>query len=1235
MDMRCPKCGAAFHVSAEGTASTPPATASGPGARTPATPSSDRARKGTVLGLGAADSDQPPPKKPAHQFEVKPYAEGFSPAPTGAARPAASDADARSRIKQTAYGIGAPASHSVVPLGEDDLEPLGPGTSSPPPPVSEPARTASLGSGDAFGARPSTEGGRSGTAALGSRKGFDAISDLPAPRKNDLDEDADLPALSTRAREVFDPFADDADLPRPAGDADLPRPVNERAERPSQVDDLDLPRPSTGIADLPGRVEDLDLPKPSAGVADLPGRADRLDLPKPSAGAVDLPGNVEDLDLPKPSSGLDLPQPAFGGDLDLPIPSDGPNAPVYSGFDDLDRPPEASRESARPSTELGGMGFGELDLGDAGEDTLEFDDLPDEGEAPPFSELPAPGAGGAVPRAGAQVRLGGDEIEAPKRSYKVAFFLIGLLAVLAAGFALKYTKYGLFGSYAFEQILPSSGSAAKVASTIDEANKLAKSDTYTDTRKALKVLGAYRHDAGLNRRLLAWSLLQESLYQVRFGDDRDSSVRSSGIQSRLERRGNSAPAIHLALAALALRKDELSKASVELMQARAQSANDPYFGLVQGELYLAKRDGDKAAKAFQSAIDKGAGARGYWGLARALMMTGDAAGAAKAVDATLEASPRHVGARIAKGRRLLQAGNVEEARTLAREAAGLAPVGGSRLQGSTDERAQALVLLGDVQDAAGERAKALASYDKAAELDPFNLRATLGAGHVLLLDRRPKDALARFRAVIGADRSAHEHTPVFPGERPLLEQAKLGAIESMIALGDAKDAPPLIQSIVKDHPDDPEIAVWQGRVDQALDRPDVAIQDFQRAIDLAPDQAGGYVGLARLYFHLGRIDEANAVLDRAAKKIRDMSRVHEIRAEIATQAGKPDVAVDEYRKALETSPNDKQLLFQLGRALREAGRLDEASQTLDRVAKIDPTMPGLALERGLIFEARGTPEQAVKMYEHALEEEPDDPDLTIRLAAAKVESGDYDAGEKLLEKVSGTRPNSAEAEFYLGRIDMQKGRDLTALAHFQRATQLDARNARYRLYLAWESLDTNKLSDAIQNANEAVQLDPTMASGYWIRGRVRLRMGAVADALRDLNRALSLDPTLYAAYASIGDCYDQLGKRKEAVAAYETALAHDGEQPTWWYQLSRLQQNVGDLDAAKTSLDKAIALGDQAKEAPGWLASAHLARAQSLLSAGKKGQAIADFQRYLELAPSDAPDRDDVRQQLIKLGVDE
>ncbi|MCA9576123.1 MAG: zinc-ribbon domain-containing protein [Myxococcales bacterium] len=1099
--------------------------------------------------------------------------------------------------------------------------------------------------------------------------------DLPAPRGSaSADAGLDLPAPKSGSGGL------DLDLPAPRAkggglDLDLPAP---RAKGGGGL--LDLPAPRSPNADLPApRAPHADLPAP-AGDLPAPRRPQRKtpfdtfdsdpapgELPRPNVAAAAAMPDFGELDLGAASAGFDSAPPAtaadpggYGmGDLDL-GPPPAPRVPAALNFgvdesapagraqarddmddmDDLDElalPSPRSRGSA-PGAEasVGGLGYGDVDLG--GDDDgagLEFDGLALDEEGFEGESGAARDALIAAARERKRAQQAEPAAEAPpsKRGYKILAGLAVLLVLIAGvGAALSQTKYGLFGIYAIEAYLPEAGDPARVRETIQEAERQAADDTYSGARASLRTLGAYRRTAGLNRELMTRSLLHEALFVVRYGNIGNAASRANSIATRLEQRGNDAPGIELALAANQLRNGAFSAARERAANAAQVNPADPYPELVAGEAALMQDDAAEAAAAFRRALEKSGGARAQWGLARALLAAGDPA-AADAVSATLALSPRHVEARIARARHLAAHDDWEGAVALAREAAGLVPIDGTRLVAPARIRANALTLLGRLHLARGQRSKAREMFEFAIAASPDDVEALVGAGNCLLQEGRARDALTRYQTLLDASIPAEEIPTPPDGARPYMDQAHLGAAQALLAVERPQDARGHLMGLLAEAPEDPEVLLWLGRVALATSGRDEAIERFREVVRLAPERYDGYMALAQLYFDMDRADDAAAVLANASEHVPMTADVRRLRGSSQVRLGNLTQAVEEFEAAIALDEHDLDSRFQLGITLRRLGRLAAADAAFEGVAQRDSSYSGLALERGRVFEDRHMPERAVASYARALEESPDDLDLKLRLGAARAAAGQLDEAETILREVLAERPLSAETLHFLGRVEFARGRLEEASQLFGQAVTNDPSIAVFHAYRGWAALLQNELATASQSADAALAREATLPLALWLRGDLRVRTGRAREGLVDLIAAVTADPDMLDAWASMGHGYDELGDARQAIIAYQRAVEGRPRQGEWWYRLGRLQIDHGDRRAGATSLARATVIGDETTPLPTWLPAAWRTRAEAHRALGERGPAVQSFRRYLDLMPNGAPDRREIERALLDLGA--
>jgi len=133
-------------------------------------------------------------------------------------------------------------------------------------------------------------------------------------------------------------------------------------------------------------------------------------------------------------------------------------------------------------------------------------------------------------------------------------------------------------------------------------------------------------------------------------------------------------------------------------------------------------------------------------------------------------------------------------------------------------------------------------------------------------------------------------------------------------------------------PDAPCIARNLGLAYASLEQWDKAVQAYDKAMALAPDDAELFTDAALAWQRAGRAEEAAAL----------------------------------YRTALRLSPNSRRTHINLGNLLWDMDRLEDATQEFRQALVVDPTSVIAAYNLGLALEAKGLREEAITVWESFL-----------------------------------------------------------------------------------------------------------------------------------------------------------------------------------------------------------------------------------------------------------------------------
>jgi tetratricopeptide (TPR) repeat protein len=1099
-------------------------------------------------------------------------------------------------------------------------------------------------------------------------------ADLPVVRKGGT---ADLPAVRRGGGAPID-----LDLPVVA--ADLPvaavgLPVVAGAGLPVTASSAGLP---VVAANLP--VAAAGLPVPAAS---LPVPAAGLPMPAASLptargfGEIDLPSFAESLptaaeSLPVPAESLPskvapdqhlpaLPsQPSGGfGEFDLPReppaaspPLGKPPQPITDSADfgdlQLEDKPRSGRGSGSTSAVArlptgeaasGGMSFGEVDFGGTSETGpsepaigVDTAGLPAQSAPPPGPPVQAAATAPVSMRPPvARGRVAPASLPPPRKRSGGKYVALGILvAAILGGASMQLTQYGAFGYLAIGDVVHAKDYAAALVSDMASTEKSLSTDTYDDARSAADAALAAHSRTPRVRPMTAYAAVVDFATTVRFGADPARVPRGKELVTQLvQAQAKDVKYLDVAQAAQLAEGGDWGKARPALASAAGRYPGDPIqldIAVLRGDVELAAKDANAALAAFKAVQAPPGDARVHFGLARAYDALGDAANAKKEIEATLAASPMHPGALTLRAR--LKSARVDETQALKDLSTVLD--GPARTKASPVELSNAYAAKAWVSLERGAASDARDAFAQAVKIDPRNVAALNGEGRLLLNEGRYTEALSRFDTALQFD--------------PASPETMANDAEAKIDLERLADAKAQLTDARTKFPKSIQVLLLLGRVEQKLGNMDASEQVLRTAMSYVDptrsDAVLPYVALSELLSARGHTSDAKSVLDDAKKKLPPSAALDRAVGDVAVAQGEYDAAIAQYRSALAKDPHDVATHFQLAVVLRRVRKFDDAGAELDRVAAVDKDYPGLSLERGLLYEESGDVDKAIDQFKAALAKAPDDPDLQLRVGSAYVMVGRPDDALPMLHKVLDKRPTSAEAHHYIGRALMLQGsgEQQDALRFLKKAVDLDPNRAEFHVYLAWAANDAQpaQLELARDEIDRALAIDKLSAEAFWQKGVLERMEGAIDDAMKDERRALELRPSRYEAHATLAECYEDKNDEGTAMGEWARAIAGDGNatnpdgtipHPYWRYRYGKLQLEHGATGPALAQLLPAAQTGEKQTSRPGWLAPLEFLTAEALRKSGRRSDAAEHYQRFLEIAPVNSPDRADAQKALAAL----
>ena len=306
-------------------------------------------------------------------------------------------------------------------------------------------------------------------------------------------------------------------------------------------------------------------------------------------------------------------------------------------------------------------------------------------------------------------------------------------------------------------------------------------------------------------------------------------------------------------------------------------------------------------------------------------------------------------------------------------------------------------------------------------------------------------------------------------------------------------------------------------------------------------------------------------------------------------------AVSSAQRLLVLQPSDTLTRERLAFALNALGRQEEALGELETVVADNPASLAAYREHGRILLERGDHAGALQKFEKALLLNDEDPRLYLQLVELCLQSGNEDRAVWWLSKARGKFSRLPELPYYEGQILGQLKRWKEALLAFDMAADLAAKyqpsflNAEFHFQHGVTAERAGDRAAAEKHFRACVALDDKFAPALNYLGYMWAEKGEnLTEAEEFIRRAVAEEPDNAAYLDSLGWVLYQQGRYQEALPHLERAVALSTDQPDAIIHehLGDLYDKLGRRADAIASWEKAVALEGSSKELPAKLQAA-------------------------------------------------
>ncbi len=258
----------------------------------------------------------------------------------------------------------------------------------------------------------------------------------------------------------------------------------------------------------------------------------------------------------------------------------------------------------------------------------------------------------------------------------------------------------------------------------------------------------------------------------------------------------------------------------------------------------------------------------------------------------------------------------------------------------------------------------------------------------------------------------------------------------------------------------------------------------------------------------------------------------------------------------------------LGGALQLQGK--DALQASKMAAQLLPDDPQAHYNLGKAMKNAGRFEEAATSYRRAISLRPDFADAHSNLAYVLKQLGQFDAAEASCRRVVELNPNSAIAHNNLGSVLQEAGRLQDALPGFQRAVQINPNFVEAHNNLGNLLKQLGHLEAAEASCRRAIKLKPDFAGAHNNLGIVLKELGQIAAAQASYRLTLQCEPNFAEAHNNLGNLLKEIGQLDDALISYRKAIECKPDYAFAHNNLGIALNALGQLDAALASFLRAL-----------------------------------------------------------------
>jgi tetratricopeptide (TPR) repeat protein len=574
--------------------------------------------------------------------------------------------------------------------------------------------------------------------------------------------------------------------------------------------------------------------------------------------------------------------------------------------------------------------------------------------------------------------------------------------------------------------------------------------------------------------------------------------------------------------------------------------------------------------------------RTYIELAQAYMFSKDPDAAEAALKQALAIDPRSIEILVALGDFRVSTGKPDQAETIYKQVLDIAP-----------EKEDIYLKLASFYQLYSKWAEVEATLQKLAALKPHDEKPHIHLGDFFTwLGQRDK-ALASYQRATEINASS------------TVARDKL--IAHYLDSGKLEEAATRTKARLEKNDKDLSGRFFDARLRLAKGQSDEAISILQGVVKDEPQLALAHHFLGVAFLQKRQTAQARGAFTEAVKLNPNLSESRTALAQIHLAEGSPDLAIEQAQAAIQLNPRNVQAAIILGDAYLLKGDFVKSKQVFEAIAKALPNEPIGPYRLGLLARAEKNDAKALAYFEEAFSKRPAAIEPLAEIATIKIAQGkSIEARERVTKQLEAS-PNNPLLYNLLGQLWMMAKDAGQAETAFKKAIELDNAPLSAYINLGQVFQQAGKTDQAVKEYEAVLAKNPNVSQAHMLLGIIHESRKEYGKAQARYEQALKLNPKFVPAANNLAWILVEQGGNLDVALSYAQTAREQGpddphiadtlgwvyykknayllaisllkeaaekmpNEPVAHYHLGMAQSKNGDAASAKKSLQSALKL---------------------------------------------------------------